>query len=314
MKRPRMTLSVFLGALALSLSAVGLVNQPSGAAERSRSLRPAFYLANLQIVPAAATQGNHVNPAAVEGNLSHLAADVRHSTGLELAKRINLDNDGVSRSYPVGDRPPAGAAGASAINDPRHSTGLEVARRINEENDGLGDVPIAGMSRTPTAKLASVVSRGERRPAHLSECQSLPSSSEPAPGLEWMDRYECQYGCDFGRQSGGECGYGYGCGFQYGLTKAVHYGCDDFRRHVNPAESQVLAWVGKTIEQAVRDLADLVASANSEIAAVVVYSSAEPVDEIPSIEENEAPILGGEAAPPVEIGPVGRADRPYLGL
>lgn len=72
----------------------------------------------------------------VVGDLTRLAADIRHSSGDELSRRINEGNDGLNRSDPAPLGVVVGDSSRLAA-DVRHSSGDELARRINEANDGL---------------------------------------------------------------------------------------------------------------------------------------------------------------------------------
>lgn len=110
---------------------------------------PVLHPANRALPPVAASvaDGNGV----ATGSLATMAADVRHSAGLELAKRLNAENDGLSkRRTTTRVRVVTGSLAALAA-DARHSEGAELALRLNAENDGLSARDDARAALLPTA-------------------------------------------------------------------------------------------------------------------------------------------------------------------
>ncbi|MEX0714410.1 MAG: hypothetical protein WD278_18890 [Pirellulales bacterium] len=151
MGRTRLTLLVLVSSLGLSLSAVASQGAPARpGCQRGR--QPVYRLARLDVEPLTPDRlPPHPAETAMSSSLSRLAADARHSTGLELVYSLNDENDGLSGSQNDRRLPVCGARLAA---DPRHSSGTELAMRLNAENDGLGELVVPKRSAQRAALMA----------------------------------------------------------------------------------------------------------------------------------------------------------------
>jgi hypothetical protein len=150
MGRARLSLLVLISSLGLSLSAVA--SQAASPRPSCQRGRPVYRLARLEVEPLTPDR-LPVLPAetAMSSSLSQLAADARHSTGLELVYSLNDKNDGISGSQNHRRLP---VSGARLSADPRHTSGTELATRLNAENDGLGELVVPKRSAQRAALMA----------------------------------------------------------------------------------------------------------------------------------------------------------------
>ncbi|MEX2118472.1 MAG: hypothetical protein WD847_02585 [Pirellulales bacterium] len=218
MGRARLTLLVLVSSLGLSLSAVA-----SQAAPPRRSCqrgRPVYRLARLEVEPLT-PDSLPVLPAetTMSSSLSQLAADDRHSTGLELVYSLNDQNDGLSGSQNHRRLPVSGARLAA---DLRHSSGTELATRLNAENDGLGELLMPKWSAQRAALSSSTLAWCAQLQLALRE---LGPARRPAASLNaWT-----------------------GCGAQAGIAVGLDRSADEaaalarFERVWSPARTAVTA-------------------------------------------------------------------------
>ncbi|MEX2560954.1 MAG: hypothetical protein WD403_13620 [Pirellulales bacterium] len=162
----RLTLLALLSSFGLSLSAVGSQGAPAPTSCQ-RPRQPVYRLARLEVEPLT-PDSLPVLPAetAMSSSLSQLAADARHSTGLELVYSLNDENDGLSGSQNHRRLPVSGARLAA---DLRHSSGTELAMRLNAENDGLGELLIPKRSAQRGALSSSTLAWGAQLQLALRE-------------------------------------------------------------------------------------------------------------------------------------------------